>query len=66
VIDILNSKLHLKLKTFRTSQEGAVTIDWVVLTALVVGLATAAFSGVDGAVAELTSRLVAYLNSLIV
>lgn len=54
------------LRAFLTSQEGAVTIDWVVLTAFIVGLATAAFLGVEGAVTDMTARLVAYLNSLIV
>ena len=40
------------IKTFRNDEDGAVTVDWVVLTAAVVGLAIAALttisSGVDG------------------
>lgn len=32
------------LKTFRKDEDGAVTVDWVVLTAAVVGLAIAAYT----------------------
>ena len=32
------------IQTFLKSESGAVTVDWVVLTALVVGLAIAAFA----------------------
>ncbi|WP_425073999.1 Flp family type IVb pilin [Sagittula sp. S175] len=32
------------LKNFRADESGAVTVDWVVLTAAVVGLAIAAYS----------------------
>ncbi len=38
---------------FVTSEEGAVTVDWVVLTALVVGLAVAAFAAIDGGSSDL-------------
>jgi Flp pilus assembly pilin Flp len=34
------------LKKFRDSEAGAVTVDWVVLTAAVVGLAVAAYSSI--------------------
>ena len=53
-------------KRFLIDDCGAVTVDWVVLTALIVGLAAAAFSSVEGGVAELTARLLAYLQSVIV
>ncbi len=53
------------LRTFLTSEEGAVTIDWVVLTALVIALATAAFGGVEGGVANATAAIVAFLESVI-
>ena len=36
------------LTKFLTQEDGAVTVDWVVLTALVVGLAVAAFGAVQG------------------
>lgn len=38
------------IKNFRNDEDGAVTVDWVVLTAAVVGLAIAAFTAInDGA-----------------
>ncbi len=35
------------LKTFHRDEDGAVTVDWVVLTAAVVGLAIAAYSTIE-------------------
>ncbi|WGW03504.1 MULTISPECIES: Flp family type IVb pilin [Tropicibacter] len=35
------------LNTFRKDEAGAVTVDWVVLTAAVVGLAIAAYSTIE-------------------
>ena len=40
--------LHL-FKTFRNDESGAVTIDWVVLTAAIVALAIAAWTTIDDA-----------------
>jgi Flp pilus assembly pilin Flp len=37
------------LKTFRKDENGAVTVDWVVLTAAVVGMAIAAYSAIENA-----------------
>ncbi|SLN52526.1 hypothetical protein ROA7450_02642 [Roseovarius albus] len=54
------------LKKFRADELGAVTVDWVVLTAIVVSLAAAAFSGVEGGVGALTQKLLTYLQSLTV
>jgi Flp pilus assembly pilin Flp len=34
-------------KNFRKDENGAVTVDWVVLTAAVVGLAVAAYSSIE-------------------
>lgn len=34
-------------KNFRKDEDGAVTVDWVVLTAAVVGLAVAAYSTIE-------------------
>ncbi|MFT7595034.1 MAG: Flp pilus assembly pilin Flp [Paracoccaceae bacterium] len=40
------------IKNFRKDEDGAVTVDWVVLTAAVVALAGAAYTSIeDGAVA---------------
>lgn len=46
---------------FARREDGAVTVDWVVLTALVVGLAVAAFAGVNGGVTGLALNIQAYL-----
>ncbi|MCB1333296.1 MAG: hypothetical protein KDK26_06500 [Roseivivax sp.] len=35
------------VKNFRKDEDGAVTVDWVVLTAAVVGLAIAAYSTIE-------------------
>jgi Flp pilus assembly pilin Flp len=35
------------LKAFRNDESGAVTVDWVVLTAAVVGLAVAAYTTIN-------------------
>ncbi len=35
------------IKNFRKDEDGAVTVDWVVLTAAVVGLAVAAYSLIE-------------------
>ncbi|MGJ8625668.1 MAG: Flp family type IVb pilin [Sulfitobacter sp.] len=54
------------LQRFCKNDEGAVTVDWVVLTALVVGLAVAAFAGIDGGVSGLTAALQAFLLNITV
>ncbi len=59
----LLQKLHPN--TFCEDEDGAVTVDWVVLTALIVGLVAVAFAGVEGGVAALTGQLVAYLTGLL-
>ena len=35
------------IKNFRKDEDGAVTVDWVVLTAAVVGLAVAAYTSIE-------------------
>ncbi|MBO6866525.1 MAG: hypothetical protein VXZ18_07935 [Pseudomonadota bacterium] len=35
------------IKNFRADENGAVTVDWVVLTAAVVGLAVAAYTTIE-------------------
>lgn len=49
------------LKTFLRSEAGAVTIDWVVLVAGVVGLGIAAFSTVSTSQAELLLKINAWM-----
>jgi Flp pilus assembly pilin Flp len=45
------------IKNFVASEDGAVTVDWVVLTAAVVGLALAAVAAVRGGVSTLAGNI---------
>jgi len=51
------------LKKFKESESGAVTADWVVLTALVGCLICAAYVGIEGAVSDLSDQVQIYLNN---
>jgi Flp pilus assembly pilin Flp len=42
-------------KNFRKDENGAVTVDWVVLTAAVVALAGAAYTSIQTGASDLTS-----------
>ena len=50
-------KLFNKIASFRRGQDGAVTVDWVVLTAAVVGLGIAALAAVKGGMKTLTTSI---------
>ncbi len=43
------------IKNFRKDEDGAVTVDWVVLTAAVVALAGAAYTSIQTGASDLTS-----------
>ncbi|WP_281966694.1 Flp family type IVb pilin [Roseovarius nanhaiticus] len=45
------------IKTFRADEDGAVTVDWVVLTAAVVGLGVAGVATVKGSVSTLAGKI---------
>ena len=45
------------IKNFRNDEDGAVTVDWVVLTAAIVGLGVAAVATVEGGVDGLASNI---------
>ncbi|MCR9146197.1 MAG: hypothetical protein NXH74_03230 [Rhodobacteraceae bacterium] len=45
------------IKKFRKEEDGAVTVDWVVLTAAVVGLGVAGVSTVSGGVDTLATSI---------
>ena len=45
------------IKKFRKDEEGVVTVDWVVLTAAVVGLGVAGVSTVSGGVDTLATSI---------
>ena len=51
------------INKFRKDEDGAVTVDWVVLTAAVVGLAVAAFSSVQDGATELTAQTETFLGT---
>jgi hypothetical protein len=50
-------------KKFNDAEDGAVTVDWVVLTAAVVGLGVAALAAVKKGTGSLTTKINNYLSS---
>lgn len=52
-----------KVKSFLISEDGAVTIDWVVLTAAVVGLGFAVIATIAGGALDHSSGLGAHLDA---
>lgn len=52
-----------KIWTFIASDDGAVTVDWVVLTAAMVGLAVLISSQMQDGVLGLTTALVSYMSN---
>tara|TARA_R100000935_G_C2807612_1_gene153464 strand:+ start:94 stop:273 length:180 start_codon:yes stop_codon:yes gene_type:complete len=57
-------KFILNMKRFSRDEDGAVTVDWVVLTAAIVGLAIAAFSAVGDAASDLTVDIASDINGV--
>jgi Flp pilus assembly pilin Flp len=49
-------------KKFRKAEDGAVTVDWVVLTAAVVGLAVAAYTSIQTGATGLTANTATFLD----
>ena len=45
------------IKNFGKNEDGAVTVDWVVLTAAVVGLAVAAYGSIESGSSALTAKI---------
>ncbi len=45
------------IKSFRKDEDGAVTVDWVVLTAAIVGLGIATLAAVSGGVKDLSGDI---------
>jgi Flp pilus assembly pilin Flp len=50
------------IKNFGKNEDGAVTVDWVVLTAAVVGLAVAAYSSIETGSKALTANTASFLD----
>lgn len=53
-------------KRVKEDESGAVSVDWVVLTAATVGLGVAALNMIRGGVGDLTSEIAVYLSSVTV
>jgi hypothetical protein len=56
-------KFFKSARDFQNDEAGAVTVDWVVLTAAVVGLGVAALAAVRSGTASLTSKISNQLSS---
>ncbi len=50
------------IKKFRKNEDGAVTVDWVVLTAAVVALAGAAYTAIQDGATSLTSSTGTFIS----
>lgn len=50
-------------KKFFRDDSGAVTVDWVILTASVVGLATVAYIGIESATNDLSNQVAADISA---
>ena len=51
------------IANFRKDEDGAVTVDWVVLTAAVVGLAVAAYSSIETSSQALVGRTAVIIDA---
>lgn len=49
-------------KKFRKDEDGAVTVDWVVLTAAVVALAGAAYTAIEDGASSLTTSTGSFIS----
>ncbi|MFV0335786.1 MAG: pilus assembly protein [Tropicimonas sp.] len=56
-------KLFNTIRSFRKREDGAVTVDWVVLTAAIVGLGIATLAVVRGGVADLSDKIDSQLRA---
>jgi Flp pilus assembly pilin Flp len=57
-------KLFKLAKRFHNDESGAVTVDWVVLTAAIVGLGIAVLSSVGGSTADLADSISGNIASM--
>ena len=56
-------KLFKLTKKFAKDEDGAVTVDWVVLTAAIVGLGIAVLAAVGGGTTSLSDKISAQLEA---
>ena len=59
---MMTLKLRKLFKSFRADESGAVTVDWVVLTAAIVGLGMVVMTTVGGGIEGLGKKIVTDLN----
>ena len=57
-------KFFKLFKKFHNEEDGAVTVDWVVLTAAVVGLGFAALAAIRTATGDLTTKITNHMSTL--
>lgn len=50
------------IKNFRKDEDGAVTVDWVVLTAAVVALAAAAYNSIESGTSTLSADTQSFIE----
>ncbi len=53
------------IKTFRADEDGAVTVDWVVLTAAIVGLGIAVLTSVRGGATTMADNIETELGTAV-
>ncbi|WP_163846586.1 Flp family type IVb pilin [Pseudooceanicola aestuarii] len=51
------------IKNFRNDEDGAVTVDWVVLTAAVIALGGAAYTAIEGGATEMTGNIKDHMST---
>lgn len=56
-------KLFNLLQNFKRDEDGAVTVDWVVLTAAIVGLGIAVLTSVSGGTTSLADKISSNLSA---
>ena len=59
---MMTLKLRKLFKSFRADESGAVTVDWVVLTAAIVGLGMVVMKTVGGGITQLSEGIVTNLE----
>ena len=57
-------KIFNIIKNFSRDEDGAVTVDWVVLTAAIVGLGIAVLTSVSGDTTSLADKISSELGSM--
>ncbi|MBV7409249.1 Flp family type IVb pilin [Maritimibacter sp. DP1N21-5] len=57
-------KLMNFIKRFNKDEDGAVTVDWVVLTAAIVGLGIAVLTSVSGGTTSLADKISSNLSAM--